>query len=517
MAFFSRMFADLILPDHDFWYTGSYGAVSRSGVRVDTDRALQAAAVYSCVRVLAESVASLPLILYRRRSDGGKERAPEHPLYKVLHSQPNAWQTSFEFREMLMGHVALRGMAYAEIRPGPNGVVDQLVPLNPDRVEPKQLDSGRIVYVHRPNEGGERRLTQDEVFVVRGLSSDGVKGLSPIAVAREAIGLSLAAEEFGARLYSNGAVLSGVLEHPGKLGKTARDNLATSIRERRVGLQNAWSVMILEEGMKWQTMSMPAKDAEFLENRKFQVTEIARIFRVPPHMIGDLERATFANVEQQAIDFVVHTIRPWLVRWEQAISRDLIGGAEFFAEFLVDGLLRGDVKSRYEAYATGVQNGFLNRNEVRKFENLNPAEGLDEFLRPLNLGTVREAEETQQQARRARQIIGNAAERLANKEITAVRKNAARLAGDHFVEWADNFYAAYASDIAGILQIAFRVAESFALRAKSTLLQAHDVAVLLDEWEATRADELVRLATEAEQKARIDDRRQTACRISTAA
>jgi len=347
---------------------------------------MRASAVYACVKVLAETIASLPLIVYRRLPNGGKERALEHPQYRLLHDQPNGWQTSFEWREMTQGHVTLRGMAYSEIIPGPRGAVEELIPLHPDRVEPKRLENGSLIYIHRPENGKERRLTQEEVFVLRGLSSDGIKGLSPIEHARESIGLSLATEGYGARFFQNDARPGGVLESPNKLDESAYKNLKTSWAEAYSGVANSHKPAILEQGLTWKQMGMTSEDAQFLETRKFQLSEIARIFRVPPHMIGDLERSTNNNIEHQSIEFVVHTIRPWLVRWEQAITRDLlIGAGEYFAEFLVDGLLRGDFKTRSEGYASAVTTGWMTPNEVREKENLNPIEGGDELMKPLNM------------------------------------------------------------------------------------------------------------------------------------
>lgn len=374
-------------PTDDFWYesAGLYAA----GVKVTPDTAMRLSSVYACVRVLAETVSSLPLILYKSTADGGKERATAHPLYEVLHDIPNDWQTSLEFREMMTAHVSLRGNAYAEILSGRRGAVDRLVPIHPDRVTPKRLSNGRIGYEVRGHDGNLRILLQSEMFHLRGLSFDGMKGLSPIEYQRNAVGLSIAAEEFGTKRLENGANPGGILEHPGTIKEEAAKRLRESWQKAYGGVKNTGKTAILEEGMKWTQVGLTSKDIQFIESRKFQVEEIARIFRIPPHMIGDLTRSTNNNIEHQSIDFVVHTIRPWLERWEQCISRDLLTEKDrkdgYFAEFLVDGLLRGDIASRYDAYAKGRQNGWLSANDIRKLENMNPVEGGDIYLVPLNM------------------------------------------------------------------------------------------------------------------------------------
>jgi len=356
-----------------------------AGVRVTPTRAMQFSAVFACVRVLSETIASLPLHLYRRQNDR-KSRAPDHPLYGILHDQPNPIMTSFEFREVMQGHVALRGNAYAEIVRGNDGEVKELWPIHPDHVR-IYVDGWQVYYVIRAKDGTETVWPSRDILHLRGLSSDGIRGLSPIMTVMEAVGLGLAAEEYGARFFQNDARPSVVLKHPGKLGEEAASNLRKSWKEAHAGSARAHRVAVLEEGMSIEKIGISPEEAQFLETRKFQVSEIARIFRVPPHMIGDLEKATYSNVEQQAIDFVVHTIRPWLVKWEQAISKSLLTEQErreYFAEFMVDGLLRGDANSRWQAYATAIQWGVMSPNEVRDRENMNPRPGGDAYLTPLN-------------------------------------------------------------------------------------------------------------------------------------
>lgn len=344
---------------------------SRAGVAVNEETAMRISAVYACVRVIAETVASLPLPLYKRLPRG-KEKAIYHPLYTVLHDLPNSDMTSFSFRETMMTHLLLWGNAYAQIIKRGNQITE-LWPLHPAyvRVERESV-TNKLVYRYT---GGTQEIvySSEQILHISGLSFDGIKGLSPISMARETIGLAQATEEFGSRFFSNGARPGGILQHPGIVKDPER--LRKSWEEVYKGVQNSHKIAVLEEGMTYKEIGIPPNDAQFLETRKFQLNEICRIFRVPPHLIGDLERATFSNIEHQSIDFVVHTIRPWLVRWEQAIQKALIPEEEraiYFAKFTVDGLLRGDFKTRMDGYAVGRQNGWYSANDIREFEDLNP-------------------------------------------------------------------------------------------------------------------------------------------------
>lgn len=373
-------------PPPEEWLLKLGLGASASGVEVTVDRSLQSTAVFACVRILAETVASLPLILYRRL-DKGKKRAIGHPLYPLLHDLPNPEMTAVELRETLMGHLALRGNAFAEIEYDNGGRVRGLWPLSPNKTRVKRVN-GQLVYLVTMPVGGEVGLPAERVMHLKGLGGDGIMGYSPIRLAREAIGLALATEEFGARFFGNGARPGVVLEHPGKLSPEAQDNLRKSWEMRHQGLEKSHRVAILEEGMKIETVGVSPEEAQFLETRKFQAVDIARLFHIPPHMIGELDRATFSNIEQQSLEFVIYTLRPWLVHWEQGINRALLTASErsvYFAEHLVDGLLRGDVQSRYQAYATGRQNGWLSANDIRELENMNPVDGGDVYLIPLNM------------------------------------------------------------------------------------------------------------------------------------
>lgn len=379
-----------------------FGAASRtkSGAWVTPDTALQVAAVYACVRVLAETVASLPLIVYRRLDGGAKERDPEHPLYRLLHDQPNRWQTAAEWREQMMAHLLLRGNAYNEIISSGRRAIDALIPLDPRRVTPvlvapdgtvlRELRSdAQLVYWLEGERGGPRVLLSTEVLHFRGLASNGLVGLSPIELHRETIGLALAAQEFGARFFQNDARPGGLVKIPGTFkDEEAIKRFRDKWSEAHAGA-NRGRPAVLEGGAEWVEVGMSNEDAQFLETRNYQTVDIARIYRVPPHMIGDLSRATFSNIEHQAIEFVRHTMVPWLVRLEQAMTRDLFQVAEWrrthSVEFLADGLLRGDTISRFRAYSIARQWGWMSANDVRRKENENPIEGGDLYLSPMNM------------------------------------------------------------------------------------------------------------------------------------
>lgn len=388
MGFFRQLFGRRAHPSqHSLAAIFGDAENTHAGVAVTEQTALTLSTVFACVRVLAESVASLPLLTYRRLANGGKERAENHPLYPLLREQANPEMTSFELRETLIAHVATWGNGYAEIEWDRAGRTLALWPLNPARMTVERK-GGVLVYQYALSDGGVVQLPAYRVHHVRGLGGNGVQGFSVVRMAMNSIGLALGTEEFGARFFGNGARPGGVLKHPGRLSDTAYERLRKSWTDAHEGLSNAHRLKILEEGLDYQAIGVPLNEAQFLETRKFQVVEVARWFRIPPHMIGDLERATFSNIEHQSIDFVVHTLRPWLVRSEQALMRDLLTPEEqrtYFVEYLVDGLLRGDIASRYQAYSIGRQNGWLSANDIRQFENMNPIVGGEVYLLPLNM------------------------------------------------------------------------------------------------------------------------------------
>ncbi len=342
-----------------------------SGKAVNERTAMQTSAVYACVRILSESIAGLPLHVYRYNG-GGKERTADHPLYRLLHDEPNREMTSFVFRETLMAHLLLWGNAYAQVIRDGRGYPIALYPLLPDRMAVDRDDGGELVYTYQSDKG-QVKLRKENILHIPGLGFDGLIGYSPIAMAKNAVGLALATEDYGAAFFANGANPGGVLEHPGVIKPEQADRLRESWQSQ-FGGANAHKVAVLEEGLKFHQMSIPPEQAQFLETRKFQINEIARIFRVPPHMVGDLEKSSFSNIEQQSLEFVKYTLDPWVVRWEQSLRQALILPSEkasVFIKFNLDGLLRGDYQSRMEGYSVGIQNGFYSVNDVRGLEDLN--------------------------------------------------------------------------------------------------------------------------------------------------
>jgi len=372
IPFLTRFFQSRASPRNAFWvspYSFFVGSTS-SGKTVNELTAMQTTAVYACVRILAETIASLPLHTYKYTASG-KEKVLSHQLYYLLHDEPNPEMTSFVFRETLMSHLLLWGNAYAQIIRDGRGRVLTLYPLLPDRMTVDRTSSGQLYYEYR-KDTGYVILRPEDVLHIPGLGFDGLIGHSPIAMAKNAIGMAIATEEYGAKFFANGANPGGVLEHPGVVKDPAR--IRESWNAVYQGSGNAHRVAVLEEGMKFQPIGIPPEQAQFLETRKFQINEIARIFRIPPHMIGDLEKSSFSNIEQQSLEFVKYTLDPWVVRWEQAMQRALFSPGEkkdYFIKFNVDGLLRGDYQSRMNGYAVGRQNGWMSSNDIRELENLN--------------------------------------------------------------------------------------------------------------------------------------------------
>lgn len=368
-----------------------YMGGSTSGKVVTERSAMQMTAVYSCVRILAEAIAGLPLHLYRYRDDGGKEKAIDHPLYLLLHDEPNPEMSSFVFRETLMTHLLLWGNAYAQIIRNGKGEVVALYPLMPNKMSVDRDSDGHLYYTYQRSneealiaEGTKVVLSPKDVLHIPGLGFDGLVGYSPIAMAKNAIGLAIATEEYGSKFFANGATPSGILEYPGtvKDPEKVRDSWTRGFS----GSGNAHKVAVLEEGMKYTPISISPEQAQFLETRKFQINEIARIFRVPPHMVGDLDKSSFSNIEQQSLEFVKYTLDPWVVRWEQSIQRTLLQDEEkprYFVKFNLEGLLHGDYQSRMNGYATARQNGWMSANDIRELENLDripPESGGDLYL-----------------------------------------------------------------------------------------------------------------------------------------
>ncbi|MHB1154894.1 MAG: phage portal protein, partial [Eubacteriales bacterium] len=354
-------------------YSFFFGGTT-AGKIVNEQTAMQMTAVYACVRILAEAIAGLPLHTYRYTKNGGKEKAIDHSVYQLLHNEPNSEMTSFVFRETLMGHLLLWGNAYAQIIRNGRGEVLALYPLMPNKMSVDRDRKGQICYIYQSNpDVSDKQIffSPKDILHIPGLGFDGLVGYSPIAMAKNAIGLAIATEEYGAKFFANGAAPGGVLEHPGTIKDPMK--VKESWNSAYQGSSNAHRVAVLEEGMKYQAIGISPEQAQFLETRKFQINEIARIFRVPPHMLADLEKSSFSNIENQGLEFVKYTLDPWVVRWEQAMCRVMFSEKEkleYFIKFNVDGLLRGDYASRMNGYAVGIQNGFMSPNDVRQLENL---------------------------------------------------------------------------------------------------------------------------------------------------
>jgi HK97 family phage portal protein len=502
MGFLTELFATRQHPSaHTNWEKWfGLGNRTHAGVSVTEESALTLSAYFACIRILSESVAMLPLLTYRYLPNGGRERAADHPCYWLLKEQPNPEMSAFEFRELMTGHAASWGNGYAEIEWSNSGRPLALWPLHPGRMQVKRLN-GELRYLYRDPDGKEASLPAWRVHHFRGPSGNGIVGYSMARMAAQSIGLALATEEYGARFFGNGARPGVVLKHPGLLSEEAYERLKESYEADHQGLSNAHRVKILEEGLDLETVGIPPEEAQFLETRKFQVAEVARWFRIPPHMIGDLEKATFSNIEEQGIEFVIYTLSPWLVRSEQALMRDLMTREErqrFFIRYLASGLLRGNTEARFKSYATAITNGWMSPNEVRILEDLNPYEGGDVYLLPLNLAPAEkrlvgqsetralieahtglascrclacrtqradsdeeddlaegESEETAK-LRRARQklardfvpVFEDVAGRVVRREVNdlrrAINKHLRKRSLADFLEWLETFYAGFA-------------------------------------------------------------------------
>lgn len=482
------------------WFKEALGARRTvSGISVNERNAMHVSAVFASIRLIAETVASLPFIVYRRL-DRGKERLPGHRVYRLLHDQPNEDMTAMVFRETLLSHVLAWGNGYAAILRNGNGQPMDLYPIMPDKVSVERLRGGLIVYRVRDEVGGETIMRPRDVLHIPGLGFDGIVGYSVVRMARESLGLTVAAEQYGAAFFGNNANAGGVIEVPNALSDTAYSRLRDSWEARHRGPENAHKVAILEQGAKFDKTSIPPEDAQFLETRKFQVEDVARWFHVPPHKIGHLERSTFSNIEHQALEFVTDTIRPWLVRTEQEVKRKMFMANEqdLFAEHLVDGLLRGDIKSRYDAYASAIQNGWMTRNEAREIENRNPLDGLDEPLAPLNMVPADKIDEqTDDNEKKATALAESSARRIARREHDRVQGALKRLKADGdskaFDDWLAGFIPEHTGYVAGAMCCDPETAAAYVRGVIARLDQSDDIEETLRNWKTERTAELLAL------------------------
>ena len=396
-------------PQNEYRWSGSPFLLGQSisGKSVDTTTALQVSTVFSCVKILAESVACLPLHVYRQDRQS-KTLATEHPLYYLLHDAPNSEMTAYSFKETTMLHLLTSGNAYSQIFRDKLNRVMSLYPLLPDKMTVKRDNTGKRIYTYRPatsenphmTTSAEITMQEADVLHIPALGNDGLFGYSPIAIARNAIGVALACEDFGAKFFQNGAKPSGILKVPHVLKDPQK---LSESWQAAYGGGNSGKTAVLEEGVEYQQLSVNQNDAQFLETRKFQIAEIARIFRVPLHMINELDRATFSNITQQSLEFITYTLTPYLVRLEQGFNKALFSETErgkYFVKFSVEGFLRGDYETRMRGYSTAINQGILSVNEVRSLEDLNPLsaeEGGDYHLVNGNLAKLEDAGAAYQQ------------------------------------------------------------------------------------------------------------------------
>lgn len=357
------------------------GGSSGAGVTVTDDKAMRVAACYRCVTLISGAVATMPLAIKRRVDERTRADATDHWLWALLNRKPNPWQTPSQFRRQLQAQLLHRGHGFARKVRGARGDVIALIPLHPDRIATVQADDFTLRFTYTTPQGGQQVIAQRDMFYLTGMSLDGINGLGVIRYAREALGLAIAEEQHGGALFKNGTALGGVLQHPKTLSDKGVDNLIESLEKFR-GSENASKTLLLEEGMEYKPLGMSSQDAQFLESRGFQRSEIFMFFGVPPHMAGDTTKTTSwgSGIEQQSLGFVTYTLEDWLTTWEQSIARDLIPEAEsdIYARFNRAALVRGDIKTRYSAYATARQWALATINEIRSLEDQNPIEGGDD-------------------------------------------------------------------------------------------------------------------------------------------
>jgi HK97 family phage portal protein len=388
MGLWSRLFGQKTNSQSRFWLDLLDGGKTKAGVNVTTGTAMRTAAVWACVTVRSEDIAKLPVHLYRRRKDGGKDRATEHPAYRLMHDQANYRNTAFEFKQMMQMQVDLHGNALAVKELDARGQIAALWPIQWTNVQILKSKDERDLF-YRVMIGNEQIIIPaEDVFHLRGNTLDGVCGLSPIAWQRETIGLAMAQDTYAGAFFGNSAQPNGALISPEKLSKEAADALRTSWEARFRGPENSNKLAIFDGGMDWRQIGMNNADAQFIEARKYQNAEIWRIFRVPPHKVGDLEKATFSNIEMQALEYVQDCLMSIMERWQQALARDILSEkdrTEYFFEFMPDAILKGDILSRYGAYQIGLMNGWLSDNDIRDRENMNRIEDGDQYFRSMNL------------------------------------------------------------------------------------------------------------------------------------
>lgn len=483
-------------PGSDFWFSPVMSSPTASGAIVTTDTAMRLSTVYKCVKVLAETIGMLPMHMYRTL-DKGRARVRDNPVGRLLANRPNRWQTPMQFKMMMEAHRSLRGNAYAEIFYNQAGEPDELVPLHPDRVTPEVAANGMPRYVVRDAKGfNPRTLVQGEIFHLTGLTVDGYKGLNPIEAEREAIGAAIAARDYGSRFWNNDARPPFWVEVPGKFKDT---EASASFREQwqsMYGGSNRGRPAALDQGMKIHELGVTNADAEWIDARKYSDIDLCGLWRLPPHKIGILDRATWANIEHQNIEFVTDSILPLAVSWEQTVQRDLIIDEDLYVELLLELLLRGDTSTRYEAYGKGIKDGWLVRNEAREKENLNPLPGLDEPLQPLNMTPVGQVVlpgggRGGNSPTRAAALLASSAERVYRKEVGLLMRRKA-------TEPIAQLFDGHARFVAEVMAAPLQAAEQYTtatIAAVEQLLASGQVLSAFDssEWKAKQTAALLRL------------------------
>jgi HK97 family phage portal protein len=523
-----RVFADvaptMLNPLDDRNYDTWAGGGMVGNVVVSPETALGISAFWRAVELLSSTTAKLPLVIYRNRPDGGSDPYPAHPLYHVLHDSPNDDQDSFQWREMMMNHALIRGHGYSEKIAGPRGAVDQLVPLHPDRITPKNGEplpgGGRRFWFAKPD-GTKRAILGEDMFHIRGPYG----GLSIIDVAKESIGMNLALMRYGASTFAHGARPSAVVESPKVIAGPGRERLRQELEKVHAGPENAGGIALLDEGMKWQQIGMTVADAEFVATMQWTVDDWARWFAIPPHKLARLERSTNNNIEVQGMDFVIDGFMPWAVRWEQAIAKQLmIAPWLYYARFKIQGLMRGDSVARSTYYHNGRLDGWLNADEIRTLEDMNPrSDGRGkEYWTPLNMGTEDAAGQTLVPAsspsdqdeedqsgqgnpvgevppQRLAAFARDAAQRVIHKELAVMSKLALRTAADEaaFEAGVRKFYDEHAAFVARVLQISAGDARLYCDAQVDDLLSQG--AAALATWQIERVPYLADLAANAEE------------------
>ena len=522
----------------DFFSGG--GADTYTGKTVNATTSMNYSAYYSAVLILAETMASLPVGVFRKRPDGFTEPATDHPLWPILHDAPNEEMTSTEFRGIMQGHLASWGNAYAQKRMTGGGRVESLWPLRPDRMEVRRdRTTRRLAYEYQPDSGPTQHLTRDDVLHLRGFGFDGIKGYSTFSQGRQAIAMGMTAEEFGGRFFANAASTNIALRHPGVLGKEAKENLIRSLQERHVGTEKAWKPLILEENMGIEQVGVPPEDAQLLQLRGHQVEEIARIFRIPPHMLQHLDRATFNNIAELGVGFLTYTMLPWIKRWDEGLWLQLLSPPDrrqMVIKHNVRGLLRGNLKDQAQYYKDGRQWGWLSVNDIRRLEDMPPVEGGDAHHSPLNMAPLNappaqsgdgrgEPGPVEQRSGAARHRLSQAFRgvfeeqlgKLVAEETKLIRKDGlprlGRREAGEFNTWIDNFYRLPAvrelisRSISPALDsyaqaIGTEVSEE--INAEPDMAQAADFgeayrATFVDRWAGSSSGQLRKLVSEAEQ------------------